>query len=405
MAENYQKIGDYISVIDNRNTDGNVSNLMGISIDKCYIPSVANVIGTDLNNYKVIRKGQFACSLMQVSRDQRIPIAMYENDAPAIMSPAYVMFEVTRPEELLPEYMELWFKRAEFDREASFYAVGGVRGSLDWEDFCKMELPVPTISEQQRIVQDYKVITDRIELLRKINSNLRSIATTEFANKIRNVSDSNEELSTSDLGTFPAQWEIVTLGDVLSTIIDHRGITPLKLGGNWSKEGIIALSAKCVKNHELINLDSANRVNNELYERWMPEKLQPHDILMTSEAPLGEFYYVAAYSEYCLSQRLFALRANTRVIEPSVLYFQLTDEIGLHEIDVRKTGTTVFGIRQSELIKVPIVLPPKAVQEEFATLCDPILLEIEKNADQCRLLIKIQNLLFSGFQADIAKGA
>lgn len=170
MAQNYQKIGDYITVVDNRNTDGSITNLMGISIDKCYIPSVANVIGTDLHNYKVIRKGQFACSLMQVSRDQRIPLAMYTSDEPAIMSPAYVMFEVNRPDELLPEYLELWFKRAEFDREASFYAVGGVRGSLDWEDFCKMKLPVPFLLEQRKIVHDYQVVTDRIELLRKIIS-------------------------------------------------------------------------------------------------------------------------------------------------------------------------------------------------------------------------------------------
>lgn len=176
MTSNFRKIGDFISVIDNRNTDGSVTNLKGISIDKCYIPSVANVIGTNLNNYKIIRKGQFACSLMQVSRDQRIPIAMYENDVPAIMSPAYVMFEVSRPEELLPEYVELWFKRAEFDREASFYAVGGVRGSLDWEDFCKMEFPVPPLLEQRKIVHGYQVITDRIELLRKMNVNLEELA-------------------------------------------------------------------------------------------------------------------------------------------------------------------------------------------------------------------------------------
>lgn len=182
MTDNFQKIGDYISVIDNRNSDGSITRLMGISIDKCYIPSVANVIGTDLNNYKIIRKGQFACSLMQVSRDQRIPIAMYEDDDPAIMSPAYVMFEVSHPDELLPEYMELWFKRAEFDREASFYAVGGVRGSLDWEDFCKMELPVPSLPEQRKIVRDYQVITGRIALLRKMNETLEDVCSAAFEN-------------------------------------------------------------------------------------------------------------------------------------------------------------------------------------------------------------------------------
>jgi restriction endonuclease S subunit len=198
MVQNYQKIGNYISVLDNRNADGGVTNLMGISIDKCYIPSVANVIGTDLHNYKVIRRGQFACSLMQVSRDQRIPLAMYAVDEPAIMSPAYVMFEVNRPDELLPEYLELWFKRAEFDREASFYAVGGVRGSLDWEDFCKMKLPIPPILEQKTIVRDYQVITDRIKILRRINSNLETQACTIIASKVGMpilLNKSNEEIS------------------------------------------------------------------------------------------------------------------------------------------------------------------------------------------------------------------
>lgn len=189
MAQNYQKIGDYISVVDNRNTDGSITNLMGISIDKCYIPSVANVIGTDLHNYKVIRKGQFACSLMQVSRDQRIPLAMYMSEEPAIMSPAYVMFEVSHPDELLPEYLELWFKRAEFDREASFYAVGGVRGSLDWEDFRKMKLPVPPISEQRKIVYNYQVITNRIELLRKMNENLEDFLYADFQRRFQNGKD------------------------------------------------------------------------------------------------------------------------------------------------------------------------------------------------------------------------
>lgn len=182
MTESYRKIGELISVIDNRNINGDISKLIGISIDKCYIPSVANVIGTDLRNYKVIRKGEFACSLMQVSRDQRIPLAMYPYDDPAIMSPAYVMFEVNNPNTILPEYMELWFMRAEFDREASFYAVGGVRGSLDWEDFCNMKLPVPPISEQRKIVHDYQVITDRIELLRKMNENLEKQAELRFSN-------------------------------------------------------------------------------------------------------------------------------------------------------------------------------------------------------------------------------
>lgn len=180
MNNNYKKIGDYISLIDTRNNDNNFSNLIGISINKCYIPSVANIVGTDLSNYKVIRNGQFACSLMQVSRDQRIPIAMYKQAEPSILSPAYVMFEVNRPNEVLPEYMDLWFKRAEFDREASFYAVGGVRGSLDWEDFCNLKLPIPSLSKQKEFVDNYHLISSRIDLLNNINFKLEDIAQTLF---------------------------------------------------------------------------------------------------------------------------------------------------------------------------------------------------------------------------------
>lgn len=228
-----------------------------------------------------------------------------------------------------------------------------------------------------------------------VNDNLRELASIEFFNKIRYRECPNCEVQETEIGTYPLDWAVLPLGDVLETIIDRRGVTPTKLGSEWSTDGIIALSAKSVKNHELVNLDIANRVNNELYERWMSQKLQSQDILMTSEAPLGEFYYLADFAEYCLSQRLFAMRANKNVIEPTLLYFQLTDSIGKHQIDIRKTGTTVTGIRQSELIQVPIIVPPMSIQQDFAQFCEPIMLSIEKNADEVRYLSQLQNIILS----------
>ena len=134
----YKRLGDYIREVNVRNRELKVVKLVGLTIDKKFIPSVANVIGTDLSNYKVICREQFACSLMQVSRDGKIPVAMFEEDE-AIMSPAYPMFEVINKTALLPQYlMMMWFFRKEFDRQASYYAVGGVCGSLTWEDFCNM---------------------------------------------------------------------------------------------------------------------------------------------------------------------------------------------------------------------------------------------------------------------------
>ncbi|MDY4819726.1 MAG: restriction endonuclease subunit S [Bacilli bacterium] len=171
MKSTFNRLGNYIAEIDSRNKDMSVSNLLGVSISKDFMPSVANVIGTDLSNYKIISKNQFACSLMQVSRDGGIAVALYKEDKPAIMSPAYHLFEIAT-DKLIPEYLEMIMISSEFDRAAVFYAIGGVRGTLTWEEFCDMRIPVPSIEEQRKIVHDYKVITDRIELLNTINDNL-----------------------------------------------------------------------------------------------------------------------------------------------------------------------------------------------------------------------------------------
>lgn len=165
----YRTIDELVEKVDERNTENKISKLIGVSIDKCFIKSVANTNGTDLSKYKVIRKNDFAVSLMQVSRDSKIPIARLEDYDVAIMSPAYPIFRVKDTSVVLPEYLEMWFKRPEFDREAAFIAVGGVRGSMPWEEFAKMKLPVPPIEKQLKIVNAYKIVTDRIALKQKIN--------------------------------------------------------------------------------------------------------------------------------------------------------------------------------------------------------------------------------------------
>ena len=394
MKSNYDILGNHIRLIDTRNRESITDRVLGINIDKFFMPSVANVIGTDLSKYKLITKGKFACNPMHVGRDERLPVALYDEEEPAIVSPAYFMFEVIDNSILIEDYLMMWFRRPEFDRICWLHTDGSVRGGITWDDICRLELPIPPIEKQFEIVNSYKAITERIALKQKINDNLRASASIMFFNKIRYVQCS-ECCQETEIGRYPIEWTLSTLGDVLDTIIDRRGLTPTKLGSEWSNEGIIALSAKSVKNHELVNLDIANHVDNDLYNRWMPQKLQSQDILMTSEAPLGEFYYLADFSTYCLSQRLFAMRANKTIIEPTVLYFQLTDSIGKHQIDIRKTGTTVTGIRQSELIQVPIIVPPMNIQKEFARFCNPVMITIEKNADEIRQLFKLQEMLLS----------
>lgn len=176
MQSNYKPIGNYIRLVDERNKGLKVKALLGLSISKQFIKSVANIIGTDMENYKIIRKSQFACSTMQVRRDRKMPVALYTEDEPAIISQAYPIFEIIDTDELLPEYLMMWFTRSEFDREACFHAVGGVRGSLEWEDFCGMKLPIPSPEKQLEIVREYKVIQNRITLNNQLISKLEETA-------------------------------------------------------------------------------------------------------------------------------------------------------------------------------------------------------------------------------------
>lgn len=169
MGLTFEPLGKYVRQVDERNTNKVTESVLGINIDKYFMPSVANIIGTDLSNYKLLRKGRFACNPMHVGRDRRLPVSRYTEDTPAIVSPAYFMFEIIDENEIEPEYLMLCFRRPDFDRMCWFRTDASVRGGITWDDVCALTIPVPSLPEQRKIVHDYQVITDRIELLRKIN--------------------------------------------------------------------------------------------------------------------------------------------------------------------------------------------------------------------------------------------
>lgn len=172
MKSNYKLLGDLVYLVDERNKNLITDNLLGISIDKFFMPSVANVIGTDLSKYKLIKNRYFACNPMHVGRDERLPVALYNEEIPSIVSPAYFVFKIIDESIINSQYLMIWFRRKEFDRECWLKTDGSVRGGITWDDLCRIEISVPNISEQLKIVEDYKAIIERIKLKRQINDNL-----------------------------------------------------------------------------------------------------------------------------------------------------------------------------------------------------------------------------------------
>ena len=190
-------------------------------------------------------------------------------------------------------------------------------------------------------------------------------------------------------------WRKVKLGNVLQLLIDHRGKTPKKLGGNWSSSGIPAISAKNIKNGQIVNEKDIRYVSQKLYDKWMPEKLHSGDILLTSEAPLGELLYLKEKTDYCLSQRLFALRTQSEKLSSKFLYYYLLSPIGRHQLLRRISGTAAEGIRQTELVQLDVTFPENIEeQKRTADILSAFDDKIELNNKISRTLEEMAQAIF-----------
>ena len=185
MRSNFKPLGKLISATDEKNYDGNVLRLLGINISKNFMPSVANVSGTDLTKYKIIRKNQFACNIMHVGRDERLPIALYTDNEPSIVSPAYKTFKIIDTNEILPEYLMIYFQRAEFDRFTWYLCDSSIRGGLDWDRFCEIKIPLPSIEEQKKYVLLYNRLTKNQQCYERSLDDLRLICDAFLEDQIK----------------------------------------------------------------------------------------------------------------------------------------------------------------------------------------------------------------------------
>lgn len=195
MKQGYRKLGDFIRQVDVRNKDLSINKLLGVSITKAFIPSIANTIGTDFSNYKIVRKGQFAYGPVTSRNGEKISIALLQEDD-CIISSSYSVFEIIN-NELIADYLMLWFMRPEFDRYARYKSHGSVREVFDWEELCSVELPVPKIEKQLEIVNSYKAIENRIELKKKINDNLEAQAQAYFDSLF--ITNKNPDCTLADI--------------------------------------------------------------------------------------------------------------------------------------------------------------------------------------------------------------
>lgn len=407
---NYRRIGDFIQRVKNKNSDGTITRLLGINIDKYFMPSVANVVGTDLSKYKIVKPNQFACNRMHVGRDYRLPVALSKEKEPFIVSPAYDVFEILDSNVLLEEYLMMWFSRKEFDRNCWFHTDTDVRGKLGWDSLCDIELPIPSIEKQRAIVQEYQTITQRIQLNEQLNQKLEETAQAiykhwfvdfEFPdeNGMPYKSSGGEMVYNEELDMdIPKNWNVSLINNIIDTIISHRGKSKSHLDGKNYKNKIYCnpiISAKNIKGGKIVKKESIIYVNNQTLKEWMVTPLKYGDVLLTSEAPLGELLFISNKYNFLLSQRLFGIRANELKTKGIHLYFWLQTSTAKREMEGRSTGTTVQGIKLSELKKLLILCPPLELINLFNIHVSSLISLVETKNDENEINSSICQLLLS----------
>lgn len=384
MKSNYKRLGDYIRQVDVRNRDLAVDNLVGLTIEKVFIPSVANTIGTDLSNYKVISKGQFACSLMQVSRDGKMPVAMFKDER-GIMSPAYPMFEVYRQDELMTEFLMLWFSRKEFDREVTFWAVGGVRGSLTWEDFENLNIPVPPIETQRRIVAEYQAVERRIENNRRLIATLEDAAQTIYRKMF---------VDNIDPESLPQGWRMGTIGEY-GTVI--TGKTPSSKCPEDYGEDVDFITPGEFNGCDIFYANPSRKLSKIGVQKLNRKMLPPYSIVVTCiGSDMGK---VRICKNRCISnQQINGIILNYPEFMPYLFFTLRSLKDELQRLAVG--SSTMPMLSKSEFERIQILSPSDTTYSEFYKLTLPLikfvaLLEKERDKfDEVKslLLAKLSNI-------------
>lgn len=300
---------------------------------------------------------------------------------------------IVRPgKELNPHFITAIFNSAFGQTLVSGNTVGAAQQHFNITVAKELRFRVPPKPVQDKIAAVLSAYDELIEVNRRRIGLLEKLAEELYREWFVRLRFPGHE-KTKIVKGVPQGWSIEPLGSLVSDIIDYRGITPEKLGTQWSNEGITALSALNVKNGRLIKLEDTYKASETLYERWMRKELQMHDILLTSEAPLGQVYMLMDSEKYVLSQRLFALRANRARIEPCYLYHYLLGPVGQGQLAARATGSTVGGIRQQLLRQIEVIVPHPDLQENYRNVMMPVLDQIHALTKASATLTRTRDIL------------
>lgn len=351
-----KRLGDYIREVNVRNRDEKVTNLLGVSISKVFIPSIANTIGTDMSTYRIITKRQFAYCPVTSRNGDKITVALYNSNEPAIISQAYAVFEIVDHDRLLPEYLMMWFRRPEFDRYARFHSHGSAREVFDWDELCDTKVPIPSIEEQREIVSEYETLTNRIRLNEQMISKLEETAQTLYQKMFEDGIDKEN---------LPEGWRMGKIGDLFEL---QRGF----------------------------DLPSQNRINGEfpiyastgIAEYHNEYKIEPPCVITGRSGSIGEVFYV---DKKCWPLNTTLWVKDFKNTPPFFVYYKLI------ELELEKTisGSAVPTLNRNDVHRMDSFIPPTYLLHEFDNEMKIIHNHLSITEQETQKLTELQSLLLA----------
>ena len=376
--KDYKPLGDYIREVSVRNKDLSVTNLLGVSISKEFIPSIANIVGTDMSSYKIVEHNQFAYGPVTSRNGDKVSVALLDKHNNAIVSQAYTVFEIIDHKLLLPQYLMMWFRRPEFDRYARFHSHGSAREVFDWDEMCNVMLPVPPIEKQREIVAEYETLSNRIsinqQIIQKLEATAQALYRKMFVDGIdkENLPDGWRMGRISDFGEVitgktPSTLDNSNFGDYMPfvTIPDmHNGFYVIKTERRLSKKGVTMQSNKTVPQNSVC----VSCIGTSGLVVVTPEECQTNQQINT----------IVPYNEYALEYIYLTCCGLEKIIA----------EYGI--------GAAVLNnLNKSEFENLRIVLPCDDEIQKFHELVSPCFSAIYLKQKENSKLTELQSLLLA----------
>jgi type I restriction enzyme S subunit len=406
MKSIYKRLGDYIQLVSGRNSELNDIPLMGLSIQKKFIPSIANTIGTDMSTYRIIENNQFAYGPVTSRNGDKITIAHFTEHEKGLISQAYIPFEVKDKNELDPEYLMMWFRRPEFDRYARFKSHGSAREIFDWEEMCNVTLPVPSIEKQREIVKEYNTIQNRIalnhQLIQKLEETAQAIykrwfVEFEFPDENGNpfLTSGGKMVWCEELGKeIPKGWVFGKLDDLKLDISDGNYSSKYPSSTDFISEGVPFIRGTDFDNKVVSsrNLYFISEVQHRILKKGHTKK---GDILLSTRGEIGKIAFITNEFINCnINAQLVRINGGTKY---STFYLGCIFESSDYKEELLSstTGSALQQLPRKNLSATRLLIPHISIIQDFTRRYESIHANYILRNNQNQKLTELKALLLS----------